>query len=161
MTNREFCLDRRKRERKAFVAVLMAVPQDRLDYRPDPRARTARDLAWLIAAEDGALIPLLETGATEWKEAPPPATVAEMAAAFQRNATAVDDLIAKMDEAAWSRSGRFMFGTAPPWEDTMENFVWGFFLDAIHHRGQLSTYLRPMGSKVPAIYGPSADDAGG
>jgi uncharacterized damage-inducible protein DinB len=161
MTNREFCLDRRKRERKAFVGVLMAVPQDRLDYRPDPRARTARDLAWLIAAEDGALIPLLETGATEWKEVPPPATVAEMVAAFQRNANAVDDLLAKMDEAAWGRPGRFMFGTAPPWEDTVENFVWGFLLDAIHHRGQLSTYLRPMGGKVPAIYGPSADDAGG
>jgi uncharacterized damage-inducible protein DinB len=27
----------------------------------------------------------------------------------------------------------------------------------VHHRGQLSTYLRPMGGKVPAIYGPSAD----
>jgi uncharacterized damage-inducible protein DinB len=32
--------------------------------------------------------------------------------------------------------------------------------DAIHHRGQLTTYLRPMGSKVPSIYGPSADDRG-
>jgi uncharacterized damage-inducible protein DinB len=48
----------------------------------------------------------------------------------------------------------------PPWEDTIENFVWGFLFDAIHHRGQISTYLRPMGGKVPSIYGPSADDAG-
>jgi uncharacterized damage-inducible protein DinB len=30
--------------------------------------------------------------------------------------------------------------------------------DAIHHRGQLSAYIRPMGGKVPAIYGPSADE---
>ncbi|HZL66321.1 MAG TPA: DinB family protein, partial [Candidatus Limnocylindrales bacterium] len=30
--------------------------------------------------------------------------------------------------------------------------------DAIHHRGQLTVYIRPMGGKVPAIYGPSADD---
>jgi uncharacterized damage-inducible protein DinB len=28
---------------------------------------------------------------------------------------------------------------------------------SVHHRGQLSTYLRPMGGKVPGIYGPSAD----
>ncbi len=38
-------------------------------------------------------------------------------------------------------------------------FSIGLF-DAIHHRGQLSVYLRPMGSKVPSIYGPSADDPG-
>jgi uncharacterized damage-inducible protein DinB len=37
--------------------------------------------------------------------------------------------------------------------------AWGFFFDAIHHRGQLSTYLRPMGSTVPSIYGPSGDEA--
>jgi uncharacterized damage-inducible protein DinB len=36
--------------------------------------------------------------------------------------------------------------------------AWGFLLDQIHHRGQLTTYLRPMGSTVPAIYGPSADE---
>ncbi len=38
--------------------------------------------------------------------------------------------------------------------------AWMMLLDSIHHRRQLSTYLRPMGSKVPAIYGPSADDEG-
>ena len=35
--------------------------------------------------------------------------------------------------------------------------VWDFFHDAIHHRGQLTTYIRPMGGKVPGVYGPSAD----
>ena len=38
--------------------------------------------------------------------------------------------------------------------------MWGFLCDSIHHRGQLTTYLRAMGGKVPSIYGPSADDAG-
>ena len=46
------------------------------------------------------------------------------------------------------------------WEDALSQMVWGFLFDAIHHRGQISTYLRPMGSKVPSIYGPSADDPG-
>ena len=39
-------------------------------------------------------------------------------------------------------------------------FLWDFMFDAIHHRGQLSAYLRPMGGKVPSIYGPSADETG-
>jgi uncharacterized damage-inducible protein DinB len=38
---------------------------------------------------------------------------------------------------------------------------WGYLFDMVHHRGQLSSYLRPMGAKVPSIYGPSADDSGG
>jgi uncharacterized damage-inducible protein DinB len=42
--------------------------------------------------------------------------------------------------------------------DTGYANAWGFFFDIIHHRGQLTTYLRPMGSTVPQIYGPSADE---
>jgi len=160
MTSRELCLDRRKRERKAFVNVLKAVPQGRLDYRPDPKARTAGQLAWLIAFEDSALVPLLEKGSAEWKEEPPPARVEDIVAAYERNAGRVDALIAKTDDQAWEKKVNMSFGSPEPWQDTLENFAWGFLLDAVHHRGQLTTYLRPMGSKVPSIYGPSADDAG-
>jgi uncharacterized damage-inducible protein DinB len=46
------------------------------------------------------------------------------------------------------------------WETSLGDMLWGFLFDGIHHRGQLSTYLRPMGAKVPSIYGPSADDPG-
>ena len=82
-------------------------------------------------------------------------------AAFERNAQAVTDRMAKLDEKGWTKQGQFLMAGAPPWKDTIENFVWGMFFDAIHHRGQLTTYLRPMGGKVPSIYGPSADDPGG
>jgi uncharacterized damage-inducible protein DinB len=46
------------------------------------------------------------------------------------------------------------------WEDSIGEMVWGFLFDEVHHRGQLSTFLRPIGGKVPSIYGPSADDPG-
>jgi len=52
-----------------------------------------------------------------------------------------------------------MFGGQEIMKETGYDNAWGFLLDAIHHRGQLSTYLRPMGSTVPAIYGPSGDEA--
>jgi uncharacterized damage-inducible protein DinB len=160
MTSREMCLDRRKRERKAFVNVLKAVPQGRMDYKPEPKSRTAGELAWLIAFEDSALIPLIETGSVEWKEVPGPGTVAAIVSTYERNAAAVDEALARIDDKAWERKVKFFFGTPEPWEDTLENWVWGFLMDAVHHRGQLSTYLRPMGGKVPSIYGPSADDSG-
>ena len=160
MTNREFCISRRKAEMPAFVRVLKAVPQGRLDYRPDPKARTAAALAWFLAAEEAALISLLDTGTIAWKEEAPLASIDAIITTFERNAAAVDERLARLDEAGWEKNGRFLMEGAPAWEDTVGQFVWGFLFDAVHHRGQLSTYLRPMGSKVPSICGPSGDDTG-
>jgi uncharacterized damage-inducible protein DinB len=159
MSNLAFCRARRKAELPAFVKVLKALPKDRLDYRPDPKARTAAELAWLLAAEEKALVTLLETGTIEWKEEKPPA-LDQTVATFERAASEVDDRLARLEEAAWEKPGRFMGDGNAAWETTVGEMVWGFLFDAIHHRGQLSTYLRPMGGKVPAIYGPSADDTG-
>jgi uncharacterized damage-inducible protein DinB len=161
MSTRQFCLARRKTEIPTFVNVLKAVPQGKRDYRPEPKSRTAAELAALLATEEAALASLLETGTTEWKEQPPAANMADIVASFERSAKAATERMERMDDAAWTKKGRFLMEGAPPWEDTIENFVWGMFFDAIHHRGQLTTYLRPMGGKVPSIYGPSADDPGG
>jgi uncharacterized damage-inducible protein DinB len=96
----------------------------------------------------------------EWKDEKPPARMEEIVAAYERSAAAVNVRLEKLDEAGWDKKGRFLMAGAPPWEDSIGQFLWGFLFDAIHHRGQLTTYLRPMGSKVPSIYGPSADDPG-
>jgi uncharacterized damage-inducible protein DinB len=160
MNKQEFCIERRKAEFPAFVRVLKALPQDRLDYRPDPKARTAAELAWVMAAEEAALLSLLEKGTVEWKEEKAPTTVDEIVTAYERNAEAVTERLEKLDEAGWQKKGKFLLGDEAAWETTIDGFVWGFLFDGVHHRGQLSTYLRPMGGKVPSIYGPSADDSG-
>ena len=160
MSNLAFCISRRKAELAAFVRVLKAVPPGKLDYRPDPKARTAGELASLLAVEEAALVTLLETGTVEWKEPAPMKNIEEIVAAFERSAAVVDQRLAHLDDAGWEKKARFLMEGHPAWEDTVGQFVWGFLFDAIHHRGQLSTYLRPMGGKVPQIYGPSADDPG-
>jgi uncharacterized damage-inducible protein DinB len=159
MPNREFCIARRTAELPAFIRVLKAVPEGHHDYRPDPRSRTAKELAWVLAAEEVALLELIEKGTVEWKEVPAP-TLGEIVATYERAANAVNERLAKVEASAWERKVAMTAGGSPVWEDTLGNMVWGFLFDAIHHRGQLSTYLRPMGGKVPSIYGPSADDAG-
>ena len=161
MKKHEFGIERRKAEFPAFVRVLKALPQDRLDYRPDPKARTAAELAWVMPTEEAALLRVLEQGTCEWIEEKPPSTVDEIVAAYEQNATAVTERLSRLDEADWQKKGKFLLGGKTAWETTIDGFVWGFLFDAIHHRGQLSTYLRPMGGKVPSIYGPTADDSGG
>jgi len=159
MTTLEYCAARRQAETPTSVRVLKAVPETGHGYRPDPKSRTAGEIAWLLARAEAALLTLLKTGSVEWKEEPAPARIADVVSAFERDATAVNARIAALDEAGWQKKGKLMMD-GQAWEDTIEAMVWGFLFDSIHHRGQLTTYLRPMGSKVPAIYGPSADDSG-
>jgi hypothetical protein len=160
MTIREFCIARRKSEQPAVVRVQKALPQGRLDYRPDPKARSAAELASLLVMEEAALVTLVDTGSITWKEEKPSLDVPALVATYERAAAAVDQRLGGLDEAAWDKRVRFLMEGMPPWEDALGEFVWGFLFDAIHHRGQLTTYLRPMGGKVPSIYGPSADDPG-
>jgi uncharacterized damage-inducible protein DinB len=160
MTNHEFCVARRKAELPAFVRVLKALPEGRLDYRPDPKARTAAELAWMLVSEETALVGLLDTFTIDWKETPPPTRVGDIVATFERDAAIVNAKLEKLDAAVWEKPAKFLVGGAAVWEDTVGQMVWGFLFDAIHHRGQLSTYLRPMGGKIPSIYGPTADDPG-
>jgi uncharacterized damage-inducible protein DinB len=109
--------------------------------------------------EEEALLRVLDQGTVAWREEKPPSTVDEIVAAYERHANAVTERLSRLDEAGWQTKGKFLFGESA-WETTIDGFVWGFLFDAVHHRGQLSTYLRPMGGKVPSIYGPSADDPG-
>jgi uncharacterized damage-inducible protein DinB len=159
-TNREFYLARRKAEIPTFVRVLKALKQERLDYRPEPKSRSAAELASLLVTEEAGLVRLIDTGEIEWKEDEPMSQVSEIVAAFERHAASVDERLARLDEAAWEKKVRFLMAGSPAWEDALSEFCWGFLFDAVHHRGQLTTYLRPMGSRVPSIYGPSADDPG-
>ncbi len=160
MTTLELCRKRRKAETPTFIKVLKAMPEEKLDYRPAPKSRTAREIAWCLAQSEAALIALLDTGTIEWKEGQPPARLAEIVGAFERSANGVNERLEKLSEAGWQKKGRFLMGEGQAWEDSIEEFLWGFLSDSIHHRGQLTAYLRPMGGKVPSIYGPSADDPG-
>ena len=115
MSTLAFCVARRKTEIPTFVKVLKAVPQERRDYRPEPRSRTAAELAGLLAAEEAALVSLLDTGTVQWKDQPPAGRMADIVAAFERDAQAVTERLERLDENGWTGKGRFLMeGTLPP-----------------------------------------------
>jgi uncharacterized damage-inducible protein DinB len=137
--------------------VLSRIPEGS-DYRPDPKSRTAREIAWLIAREEIVLAEGIEKGALEWVEVPPPATIKEVQDTYDKHHDNLTTRLKALAPAAWERKVPFMFQGQEVMSETGYGNAWGFLLDIIHHRGQLSTYLRPMGSTVPQIYGPSADE---
>lgn len=160
MNTREFFSECFKAEIPKFVRVLKAVPADKASYRPHPRSMSAGELAWLLASELHDACELVDHGKVEYVQTPAPAKLDDSITAYERNAAELQKRAAKLDDAAWGKKAQFLMGGKVGWEAGLGEMLFGFLFDAIHHRGQLSTYLRPMGAKVPSIYGPSADDPG-
>lgn len=146
-----------EKEAPATRQVLARIPEGS-EYRPDPKSRTAREIAWLIVAEQAALVDGLERGSIEWVERPTPETMKEIVDSYDALHSSAASRLRSMTPEEWEQAIPFMFGGAEAMRSTRHEMAWGFLLDMIHHRGQLSTYLRPMGAKVPQIYGPSADE---
>ena len=147
-----------KKEAPATRKVISRIPEGKSDYRADPKARNAREIAWLIVTEEMLLGDGLHTGVMEWKEIPTPATVKEILDTYDKHHDQVTGKLERLSPEQWERHVPFMFNGQEVMKETGLENAWGFLFDIIHHRGQLSTYLRPMGSTVPSIYGPSADE---
>jgi uncharacterized damage-inducible protein DinB len=147
-----------EKEAAATRKVISRIPQEKSDYRADPKARNAREIAWLMVREEIVLGEGLEKGVINWQDVPTPATVDEILKTYDAHHGAVTTQLRRLEPTQWDRKIPFMWQGQEVMSDTGYDTAWGFLLDQIHHRGQLSTYLRPMGSTVPAIYGPSADE---
>ena len=156
MTEREFFQLRRKAEKDTFLRVIRAMPDGKLDYKPHERSPSAGELLTTLVFEHAACGELAGTGRGEWKPAPI-ASIEEAASAFEKHWDELDRQVAALDDAGWNGKGQFFAGGKMVMEMPIGEFLWFILFDAIHHRGQLSTYIRPMGGQVPAIYGPSGD----
>lgn len=155
-----FCqlmLDGVTRELEITKKVLSAIPDAKSDYRPDPNARSAWELAWHLANTDVQFLDgiadlqfSMETPDPENK----PKNVAELVSWYDRNFRRAADRVRALTPEQLVTPIEF-FGVF--------NFPAVFYLSflnnhSIHHRGALVTYLRPMGSKVPSVYGGSYDE---
>jgi uncharacterized damage-inducible protein DinB len=159
MTLQEYFLERLKAEVPVFLRVLKALPKDQINYKPHERSPSAEQLVWTITAEQNACLDVVNNFKSEWKDIPPP-PMEEMVEKYEKWSNELIDRVSKVDQASWDRMAQFLYEGKVVLEMPVGAFLWNILFDAIHHRGQLSAYLRPMGGKVPAIYGPSADEPG-
>jgi uncharacterized damage-inducible protein DinB len=139
-------------ESKTTRTVLARIPEGS-DYRPDPKSRTAQEIAWQIVCEEKMIIEALENGKADWAPPPMPPTMKEVVETYDTQSA---DIVARwgaLPGARWDGELEFFGNTRPA-----APMAWSFLFDIVHHRGQITTYLRPMGSTVPQIYGPSADE---
>lgn len=138
------------------VKVLAAVPENQLDFKLGDKGRTARELAWHLAASEVWFAKAIISGDFSYEETPipPEATTADIVAFYQKEIPAAFESIKALSGEQLAKEVN-MFG-AMNMPDVMYMNFWSSH--SIHHRGQLSTYLRAMNAHVPSIYGGSADE---
>jgi uncharacterized damage-inducible protein DinB len=156
MTLREYYLERRRAEVPIFLRILRAVPDDRASYKPHDRSPSAEQIVWTLTSELKACLDAAIHYKAEWRVEALPA-LREMIGLFEQRSNALTDIVSQMNETSWNQVAQFYYNGKVVSEQPVGQFLWYTLFDAIHHRGQLSAYLRPMGGTVPAIYGPSAD----
>jgi uncharacterized damage-inducible protein DinB len=142
---------------------LARLPEDKLDFAPDPKSMTLGRLAAHVAEMPGWAALTLSTDELDFGKAnftPAVATSREQVLALaDENAKAARAAIAAATDAdfmkPWTlRSGDQIFFTMPKIA-----VIRGMVMNhTIHHRGQLTVYYRMTGVPVPALYGPSADE---
>ncbi len=145
-------------EHQTTKRVIEAVPLDKGDYRPDPVSKTAIDLAWHIAASEQRFLSGICKGAFDFSPINRPDSVqnsAQLAAwfdeSYNRNMTQLKQLTGEQLAQPIDFRGMMQLPAVMYLQLALSHTV--------HHRGQLSVYLRPAGGKVPAIYGESYDSA--
>jgi len=161
MTNREFFIKRWSEEYPVFLRVFKALPEKQFDYRPHARSRSADELLSLLVTEEQCNSELIDTGQINWKEPSAAKNLSQTVGSFEKAHQELEKRLKKLDDATWEKKkAKLLVEGKVVLEELFCDMFWMTLFDMIHHRGQLSTYIRPMGGKVPSIYGPSADDMG-
>ncbi len=153
-----FYQERFRIEAELTRSVLERLPTTMLDYRPHPRAPSAGDLFWTIVRGLKIRLDIV----TAYESDGPPAEVSppyhEMLASYLALTQRIADELGTVDERRWEAKAQFRMNGRVALDWPVRDILWMFHFDVIHHRGQLTTYLRPMGTRVPSIYGRSGDD---
>ncbi len=152
-------LDTFRKELATTLKVLKAYPPGMDDFKPHERSHSAARLAHTFTVENAGALKAVRGEPMNPADLPaPPATLAEALAAYERGARELLDAVEAMPESRLFEEVTFMTGPRQLGEMPVLDVLWFMLMDSIHHRGQLSVYVRMAGGKVPSIYGPSADE---
>lgn len=140
------------RESETTKNVLKAIPTEKFDFKPTEVLRTAAEIALILPVTE-SVMPMLAMGELP-KDWPPDVykNSKELVSAFEKNHKAAVKAISAISEEDLQKPMDF-------WGQTIRRIdaLWIFLLDNVHHRGQLTVYIRMFGGVVPSIYGPTLE----
>jgi uncharacterized damage-inducible protein DinB len=133
---------------------IAAVPDAKKDYKPETNSRSAWDLAHHIAVCDvGFLEAVASNSFANFPAKCDAKDIPGLADWYKHQ-------MPKALEKVLTLDGNHLSQIVESWGMKLPSVTYLMFCNnhMIHHRGQLTTYLRPMGGKVPAMYGESFDE---
>ena len=149
---RDYLLPQLQNEFTTTRKVLAAVPADTCTYKPSDKCMSGLELSAHIALAEVFFLRGVVNGAFEWKQLEFK-TPAEVLAYYDETVPPLMEQLASLPGEKLAQDVAFA-----KWSQAAVTYLSLDMSHGIHHRGQLSAYLRPMGAKVPSIYGPSADE---
>ena len=160
-TAKQQFLDAYDREHGITMRLLRAYPKDKAELRPDPKLRTARELAWVFATECGMGVRVYNDELAKGLSGRPPQAPQswdEVLSSIEKEHQKFVELVRNASDEDLLKKVHFFSGPKTMGEIPRIDVLWFLLSDQIHHRGQFSIYARIAGGKVPSIYGPSADE---
>ena len=159
MSEKDMFLMGLDREVQTTLKVLKNYPSDKLDWKPHEKSRSARDLAWIFSQEMG-IIGMAIDGKIDFSQPFPkaPSSMKEIIASLEATSKQAAERVKKLSDADYNSMIKFPVGPGQMGDFRKADVMWFSMMDHVHHRGQLSVYVRMAGGKVPSIYGPSADE---
>jgi uncharacterized damage-inducible protein DinB len=155
-------LDAYEREHATTMRVLRAYPTDKAELKPHAKLKSARELAFVFALERGLGTMVYKDafaqGGPSGDTPKAPKSWDAVLAAVEKSHEDFGDLIRGASDADLQKKVKFFVAPKQLGDWSRLDFCWFLLSDEIHHRGQLSVYLRLADGKVPSIYGPSADE---
>jgi uncharacterized damage-inducible protein DinB len=150
-----------EQEAKTTRRVLERVPDEKLNWRPHPKARTLGELALHVATVPGGVAELASESPAQVRpfSDSSPQTAAEILPAFDESVAKAKTVLSGLDDAPLTATWRLMQGDRELLAIPRIAFIRSIMLNHwYHHRGQLTVYLKELGIPIPSIYGPSADE---
>jgi uncharacterized damage-inducible protein DinB len=158
MTEKDMFLNAFEREYETTLKVLRAYPPDKMSLKASDRSGTAGEIAWTIVLEQMLVDPIMKGEVMPQGLPPAPSTWKGLLDSFEAAHREAVQKLQKMTETEMNGPVRMPVGPKQIGEMRRGDALWMFHCDSIHHRGQISVYLRIAGAKVPSIYGPSGDE---
>jgi hypothetical protein len=159
---RQQFLEAYEREHATTMKVLHAYPPDKAELRPHPKLKTARELAYIFAQECGLGIAGLNDafgkGVSGPSSPPVPEKWEDVLSTLETAHVRFRQAFESFTDEQLLEPIKFYGAPKTLVDYSRLQFAWFLLSDQIHHRGQLSVYLRMADGKVPSIYGPTADE---
>ncbi len=158
VTEKDMYLQAFENEYQITLKTLRAYPAEKSELKPAEKLKNARELAWVLVLNQMVVTPTIQGDLRPGAMPIAPKAWSEVLAAYENTHRDASAKLNQLTDDQMNRMIQMPVGPKQMGDVRIADALWMFLSDTIHHRGQISVYLRIAGGRLPSIYGPTADE---